>query len=253
MIAGLVFAAIRRGDRRAAAVLALIASFLIALSPSFSMGVHALDLRGERFLYLPSVYSCMIPCLLAAAVMRGRARYLWWAAMTALLFLSAVSLRQVQERWIIAGRLSREIARDIVREAERSKVLVLNVPDHFRGAYVYRANALPLAVQFASVGEAQPEASRLSAHSVSSLRSKVELRRTGTNGRHYELQLERNEEFLRVKPSSFVELEERTRRRLLVRLKNTRVCPDVFYFSQGAVHRLSTACPRDRKSAARSG
>lgn len=115
--------------------------FLIALIPVISLKIGIFDIQSERYLYLPGVFACIaLTSLVRAAIVNDRARNVF---MVLLLTASAIGLCTVNRRWCVAGEISQRISEQVSQFDPASSVIV-NLPDHYRGAYVLR-NGIDLA------------------------------------------------------------------------------------------------------------
>jgi hypothetical protein len=142
------WAATRWPDHRrdATQVLALGAWILISVAPVATMLFIAADLGGSRYLYAASVgWSILI-----AVLMRSFQPSYRWFVIGPLVILFAIATRAHQTPWTAAAR-----ERDRVLDAYRSSGLTCaptatrGLPDHVRGAYVFRNGFLEAVAQLA--------------------------------------------------------------------------------------------------------
>jgi hypothetical protein len=140
MAAVIVFAA--RGRALRVIILSAIA-MCVALVPAAALTISMASTESERFVYLPSVFSCI---LLVWTVRTGlKPRWLAAAVCAGMVCLHAAALIRTNRDWHAAGTLSRAVAdsfADQVRRNDplrRSDIYLLNAPDNMRGHYVFRA------------------------------------------------------------------------------------------------------------------
>ena len=126
-------------------LLMLVTLFLVSLLPVISLRLSLYQTLGERFLYLPSVFSCLLISYLSAIFIRNFS--VWLLILVFVLGFYSTRLYQTNRSWGEAAQLSQSIANDITNSATRERVLVLNVPDNLRGVPVFH-NGLPEALQY---------------------------------------------------------------------------------------------------------
>jgi hypothetical protein len=126
----------RTGERRGWPLLALEVGFLLALLPAIVFGVSTRTTEGDRLLYFPS---CMLSLLAAAVLMLLLPGRRWRLVLCgAYAVASVVFIAGNNRRWVFASRTA-EAALNIVRHAP-GKVVLVNVPDEWEGAYIFRNN-----------------------------------------------------------------------------------------------------------------
>jgi protein O-mannosyl-transferase len=119
--------------------------FLISLLPVINLRLSLYQTLGERFLYLPSVFSCLLMAYLATILLRRQA---WWfAILVCVLCFYSVRLYRTNQTWREAAALSRSIKDELVDSATRDHLLILNAPDNLRGVPVFH-NGLPEALEY---------------------------------------------------------------------------------------------------------
>ncbi len=129
----------RNPDSRFLACLPLC--FLCAVVPVLGLGVLPSTVENERLAYLPSVFTSVLMILGVFRLFRRRAYAVALAAV--LLVAGAWSLQIINERWVAAGRLARSILDSAVENIENRKVVVMNLPDNYCGAFVFRIGFSP--------------------------------------------------------------------------------------------------------------
>jgi hypothetical protein len=137
----------------AARVLAFCALAVVcALVPVLPMTISIATTESERFVYLPTAFSCILMVWAFASVLKPRA-----VAIVACLLaigVHALELEQANARWRASGALARSILDSyaaLVREHDprgTMPVLVLNLPDNVSGAYIYRNGFLSSLAMF---------------------------------------------------------------------------------------------------------
>jgi protein O-mannosyl-transferase len=218
----------------------MVLLFACSLPPVINLRINVFDTQGERFLYLPSAfYAPALAYLCAWAHGEGRRAALRAAALASLLVFYAASLWATNRNWGEAARLSKSIAGELAAHSTRDAVLLLNAPDNLRGAYVYR-NGLGRALL--SFQSAKP-IGRAHVVAWSGLRTPLE---------RFELSEEAGAYTLR--PSGGATGFERAgetldcAREVSISADVLRVRPggcaevfDVFYFSEGKIHRVAVS------------
>jgi hypothetical protein len=123
----------------------LVSLFLFSLLPVINLRLTLYQTLGERFLYLPSVFSCLLMAYLAAILIRNRTLLL--SLLVCVLGFYSVRLYQTNRSWSAAARLSRSITNELVESSTRDHLIILNAPDNLRGVPVFH-NGLPEALLY---------------------------------------------------------------------------------------------------------
>jgi hypothetical protein len=123
-------------------LLFLITIFLTSLLPIINLGVSLQDNQGERFLYFPSVFIIMIFTILVSTLL-WRYQFLLLLCLTILVILFSDTLYHSNQNWKIASQISQQIIEDINSIATDNSLFIINIPDNFNGAYIYRNGLYP--------------------------------------------------------------------------------------------------------------
>ena len=126
-------------------LIGLVILFLFSLLPVINLRLTLYQTLGERFLYLPSVFSCLLLTYLAAIVIRDRT--LLFSILICVLGFYSVRLYQTNRSWSAAARLSRSITDELVDSSTGDHLIILNAPDNLRGVPVFH-NGLPEALLY---------------------------------------------------------------------------------------------------------
>jgi hypothetical protein len=115
--------------------LAFVLSALPALYTAMIVGgIHA-DGQNERFIYLPSAFSCIgLPCLISFLLHRRHVS----AAAALVLIVFSVQTYHSNLNWRVAGDVSQRLLASFQSLLPARNVILLTVPDTIKGAYVYR-------------------------------------------------------------------------------------------------------------------
>jgi|GEM_PF-5681204 len=134
---------------------ALIAGFFAA--PAFPFFDIPPNLEASRYLYAPVIGVVLILSHLLTLVKNSKRRYA--LAATWILLWFAIAWQNIAP-WIEAGRMARDVIAQIVQIAPNlkrgSRITVLDLPDNYKGAYVWRnglAEALSLKYQLPPIVE----------------------------------------------------------------------------------------------------
>jgi protein O-mannosyl-transferase len=114
----------------------LLAAFLSALVPVLGFRVEIFSPMNERLLYLPSAFACL--AFVSGVYALLRPRRVWRSLLLGLCLIYALLLQFVNARWIVAGSLTRQILASTPLDTGRTRLIVLNLPSEYRGAYVFR-------------------------------------------------------------------------------------------------------------------
>jgi protein O-mannosyl-transferase len=216
--------------RRHAFLWLLLGAFVCCLLPVINLRINVFDTQGERYLYLPSVFSSIALAYIAARLVRRTEG--WWLALCLLLLCYAVSLWLTNRTWVRAGQLAHSIVNDLARPGGHDTLLLLNAPDTLDGVYLYR-NGLDEAARLFQPPRALKSVQVLAYHALGTPLDEVTLT---TAADVYTLRLENEAtSFERIEANNCAELLERSSRSLRFRLNG---CPDtvnIFYFSGGQI------------------
>jgi protein O-mannosyl-transferase len=127
--------ALREGALKRAAV-ALLVAYVLLLLPVLNLAALNFSAEGERLLYLPSV---MLFLALAALLGRISPTRRALGIVTALLVLGSVAATQrALGPWRQASALVRTLVPELAAAARDQPIVVVDLPDNVRGAYVLR-------------------------------------------------------------------------------------------------------------------
>jgi hypothetical protein len=134
-------------------VLFTVVATMLALLPVLPLTISVSTTESERFVYLATVFSCLLVVGATAAALRHQALVV--AACGALMVWHGVVLAHNTVRWYEAGQMARDIidtfAEDVRRydPGNRRTIVMMNLPDNLLGAYVYRRGFYPAIQLFA--------------------------------------------------------------------------------------------------------
>jgi hypothetical protein len=156
---------------------ALAACFLLTQPVLGYTSVSLADTRDERFLYFPSVFTAIGAVYLAARI--GLSRRTLATALGVWLALASGALWHVNGTWADAGRLTRTIAMETSARASAETVVVANVPERYRGAWVFRNGFREAVTIFNALPDSVLRLELLSMHPIRSASDSVLLRKDG--------------------------------------------------------------------------
>jgi hypothetical protein len=111
--------------------------FLLSLAPAVITGVSTRTSEGDRLLYFPSCFLCLlISALLFSLVRKARIRLL---LLVVLIAGSAVFIQQNNRRWVFAAETVSAIV-DTLKTTPAHQILLINAPDEWEGAFIFRNN-----------------------------------------------------------------------------------------------------------------
>lgn len=120
-------------------IAALALAYLAALVPVVGSRVSIIDSEGERFLYLATApYAVAMACAAALVIgheNRGRSAGVLLYTLCA---ACAMSLQAATTRWQRAGEYARQTIEIVRGESRGRRILLLNLPDSYEGAFVLR-------------------------------------------------------------------------------------------------------------------
>jgi protein O-mannosyl-transferase len=133
----------RREENRFLLVLALL--FLLSLLPVINLRLSLYESSGERFLYMPTAFSCLLLVYLTTIVVRKPA--LWISILIGFMGLYAICTYQTNQVWREAATLSQRIIDELPGSTGSDRLLLINAPDNLRGVPVFH-NGLPEALSY---------------------------------------------------------------------------------------------------------
>ncbi|MGI8951147.1 MAG: hypothetical protein ACR2FN_06140 [Chitinophagaceae bacterium] len=133
------------------AFLVLCGCWLISLTPFASFGVDTKGTEGERFLYLPSIFICMIIVLLISKISNNYARNL--------IFLAVISFQMFflfknKFNNQFAGELTKAVINEVAKLHNKHIIYFKGVPQTQMGAGIFRIG-LPEGTQWLIEPETQ--------------------------------------------------------------------------------------------------
>ena len=126
-------------------LLALVGLFLSALLPVINLRLYLYQALGERFLYLPTVFSCLLIGYLSIILIRNHP--VWLVLLICALGFYSWRLYVANQIWREAAQLTRSIKDELTVSSSEKHLTILNAPDNLRGVPVFH-NGLPEALQF---------------------------------------------------------------------------------------------------------
>ncbi|MCS7064697.1 MAG: hypothetical protein NZL85_00335, partial [Fimbriimonadales bacterium] len=124
----------------------LLFSFaLLSLLPVLLFKPSPWHFLNSRYSYLASVW---LVVWVAGMLAQGweRAQVVRWGVLALILVYAAGTVRQVTA-WAVAGSIAQSTLQSLKRLPANRPIVLISVPDHYRGAYIWRAG-LPEAIRF---------------------------------------------------------------------------------------------------------
>jgi hypothetical protein len=223
--------AARREQNRV--LVALVVLFLIALLPAINLRLSLYQTLGERFLYLPSVFSCLLVAYLLAILLRQSRLVL--LALICILGFYTVRLNQTNRTWREAAQLSRSIKDELVDSARRERLVVLNAPDNLRGVPVFH-NGLPEAVRYFQDRKPIKQVDIIAFQSLQSAADEVQL---SQDPESLTIKLLNSDGgFERVERSDCLDIIAQSKTSIELRAKLCSADADLFFFDRGRMTKL---------------
>ena len=213
-------------------LLVLVALFLLSLLPAINLRLSLYQTLGERFLYLPSVFSCSLIAYLLAILLRQR---LWLMAIIFILGFYSVRLYQTNQTWREAAELSRSITDEIADSATRDRLVILNLPDNLRGVPVFH-NGLPEAVRYFPNRKPIKQVEVVAFQNLQSVADQIQLSR-GPESLTIKL-LNNDDGFERIEGSECLDIIAQSKTSIELRAKLCSADADLFFFDKGRMTRF---------------
>jgi len=123
-------------ERRKWPLLGLEVGFFIALLPAIAFGVSTRTSEGDRLLYFPSCFLCL---LVSALLFFFFPRRRWRLLVCAVVALASVFfIEGNNQKWVFASSTAAAVL-DTVRAAP-GRVVLVDAPDEWEGAFIFRNN-----------------------------------------------------------------------------------------------------------------
>jgi hypothetical protein len=224
-----------RTDRREQNIflLALLALFLFSLSPVINLRLTLYHTHGERFLYLPTVFSCLLLAYVGMILIRNWKLFV--SILICVLGFYSVRLYQTNGLWVDAAHLSRSIVDGLVASSTSEHAIVLNVPDNVRGVPVFH-NGLPEALEYFQNRKRFTQVEIAALQDFDSAADEVAL--TALPGTVTLHALNDNDILVRAETPQCVDVTTPSRTSLEVQLKPCVLGTDLFFFDRGRMLRV---------------
>lgn len=212
-------------------LLTLAVLFLVSLLPVISLRLSLYETLGERFLYLPTVFACLLIAYVYSLLIRSRRVAL--LLLIGALSLCSWSLYRTNMIWREAAKLSRNITADLIGSASEDQMLILNAPDNLRGVPVFH-NGLPEALKYFENRNQQVDI--VAFESLQSASDWIALTESGDV-----LTMHSNsttDVFDRVSSSECWEVVSQSANRVELQSKPCSSHPRIFYWSDGRINNL---------------
>jgi len=210
--------------------------FLISLLPVINLRLSLYDTQGERFVYLPTVFTCLALSYLSAILVRNPR--VWMVILICCLGVYTAALYHTNQRWRDAAQVSRTVLEDLSGSATHNRILIINTPDSLSGVHLYR-NGLPEALVYFQYRRVVKQVETVAFQNFQSVADEVT---TISDGTLLTVNSVVNEStFWRVAPTECVQIIGQTPNSLQLRRELCAANADVFVFSKGRMSRLEPA------------
>lgn len=113
----------------------LAGCFLVALSIPVLFGISTRTAEGDRLLYFPSVFLCL---MISFVILKSKLNRVWAIlSIGAVLFYFVYFLQKNNRQWNKASVAATEIL-SAIKNSSVNKVILINLPDELEGAFVFR-------------------------------------------------------------------------------------------------------------------
>ena len=115
----------------------LAIAFTLSMAAPVVFGISTRTSEGDRLLYFPSCFLCM----LASAVVFGLVEKKWmrWSLVALFVIGSVYFIQGNNQRWRVASLTAVTIL-DTLRASSADRTILINVPDEWEGAFIFRNN-----------------------------------------------------------------------------------------------------------------
>jgi hypothetical protein len=219
-------------------LIVIASSFLVSLLPVINLRLSLYETWGERFLYFPSVFACLLIAYLAANLIRRKE--LWLLILICILGFYSVSLYRTNRLWRQAAELSRSIKDQLVDSSTRDHLVILNLPDNLRGTPIFH-NGLPEALAYFQHVKHFKRIETVAFQDLRSVTDGVEITRN-PDFLIVHLRSDQNG-FSRIESTECLEIADQSgnslaRNSLELRVKTCSSDTDIFFFDEGRMIKL---------------
>jgi protein O-mannosyl-transferase len=127
-------------------MLAPIIFYVISVLPVLNLGIHLGTSLGERLIYWPSVFTLLLFCCIVDRIFRYQPK-IALGTLSVIIVVCAAMLFNANREWLFAGTYTKKIIKDINKLPASHRLIVLNIPDTFNGAYMLRNGIQPAVEQ----------------------------------------------------------------------------------------------------------
>jgi len=215
-------------------LLTLIILFLVSLLPVINLRLSLYETLGERFLYLPTVFACTLIAYACSLLIGNRKVAL--VLLICVLGFYSWSLYQTNMIWHEAAKLSHNVTADLTSSPSDDQILILNAPDNLRGVPVFH-NGLPEALKYFENRNLQVQI--VAYQNLQTANDWILLNESGD-----ELTVRSSpvtDVFERISSSECWEVVGQFANSVQLRRSTCSSIPQVFYFSDGRMNKLSVS------------
>lgn len=212
--------------------LTLALMFLIALLPVVNLRLSLYETLGERFLYLPTVFACLLIAYVAAVMMRTATTMILVVLFIVILY--SASLYHTGRLWREAANLTQTISRGLAESASPKAMIILNAPDNLRGVPLFH-NGLREAALWQYSNAAPP----MQIVAFQDLQHPSDQTMISGTARLDVQALNPADIFTRVSGTDCVAVSTAGPNNLILDLKSCASESEIFFFSGGRINRLN--------------
>jgi hypothetical protein len=122
-----------KNKRFQAIIFILILSWLVSLLPVVALGIDTKGTESERYLYLPSLFVCILIVLMAEKIFL---KY-WISCIILIMLLHIIVLFKNSRNYRFAGEVTRTIIEQI-QSINKENLFVYDLPEEYHGALIFR-------------------------------------------------------------------------------------------------------------------
>jgi len=209
--------------------------FVVSLLPVISLGVSFTDTQSERFLYFPSVFISIAVVYLLISIVRPALFFFFYATIW---ICCVMDLYLINGHWMVAGELAQQSIKTINTQVGNSKkpILITNLPDNFKGAYVFR-NGIYNAVQL--FGNSQSKILFFATYNIHNLNEQVIMKHTKSNTTSvFEVTLPKSSRFVKTERKGPVTIQLHHPRKLVIVYPNSENRISVFHHTGAKLEKM---------------
>jgi hypothetical protein len=112
-------------------------AFILSMAAPVVFGISTRTSEGDRLLYFPSCFLCMLACVVVFGLMEKK--WMRWSLVALFVAGSVYFIQENNQRWRVASATVEAIL-DTLKASPADRTILINAPDEWEGAFIFRNN-----------------------------------------------------------------------------------------------------------------